>query len=501
MKKQFLLLCCTLLYSISLMAQCDSLRLSANHIFVFNNSCDNTGTLTLSVTNPALARPLRYSLDGTTFTTDSVFRNVEGGPRFYYIRTAQGCNYSSYLTVNSRSSIQASIGFNDCANRLGRGTMNATVLGGVPPFSYRWSNNATTSTIASIPTGIYIVTVTDANGCISIATDTLTTCVWPGDTDTSGAVNVNDLLNIGLAFGATGGVRCRATTDSSSLCTQWAGYKVRSWSQQTPSGMNYKHIDANGDGVINFADTFAIVRNWGLTRNFGNGNPIEPRGAAPTLSIQASAIAPGQWAAFPIMLGDATNAATGVYGLSFAINYDPAVVDASSIYLTYEQNWLGTNILRISKNFGNSIETAISRTNLQNGSGVGQIATLRFKTRTGISARTTSFTIPAPNVINATAQIVPTNGQTTNTSIITAIDEPEWAKQITLAPNPTNDKVSIATQNIEIQSIEVFDVAGKSLLKTTAAMVNEAINLPNSGTYFLKIQTDKGYLTRKVVRL
>ncbi|MDI6050670.1 PKD domain-containing protein [Flavobacterium sp. XS2P24] len=52
----------------------------------------------------------------------------------------------------------------DCDN-ANSGVINLLVAGGSAPFTYAWSNGATTEDLVSIPAGNYLVTVTDANGC------------------------------------------------------------------------------------------------------------------------------------------------------------------------------------------------------------------------------------------------------------------------------------------------------------------------------------------------
>ena len=49
------------------------------------------------------------------------------------------------------------------------GTATAQVTGGTAPYSYLWSNGATTGSISNLCTGTYTVEVTDAGGCTFIA--------------------------------------------------------------------------------------------------------------------------------------------------------------------------------------------------------------------------------------------------------------------------------------------------------------------------------------------
>jgi|GEM_PF-1349399 len=49
------------------------------------------------------------------------------------------------------------------------GSINITVNGGTAPYSYQWSNQATSEDLTGLKAGSYRVTVTDANGCIVIS--------------------------------------------------------------------------------------------------------------------------------------------------------------------------------------------------------------------------------------------------------------------------------------------------------------------------------------------
>jgi PKD repeat protein len=80
------------------------------------------------------------------------------------------------------------------------GTVSGSVSGGTSPYSFLWSNSATTASQNNMCGGNYLLTVTDANGCISSTTVTVNcpdSCVANFYTNVSGntvyiANNSND---------------------------------------------------------------------------------------------------------------------------------------------------------------------------------------------------------------------------------------------------------------------------------------------------------------------
>jgi hypothetical protein len=62
------------------------------------------------------------------------------------------------MTLNVTSTNETGIAAND-------GTATAVSTGGLSPYSYSWSNGATTAIITGLAPGTYGVTVTDASGC------------------------------------------------------------------------------------------------------------------------------------------------------------------------------------------------------------------------------------------------------------------------------------------------------------------------------------------------
>jgi hypothetical protein len=81
------------------------------------------------------------------------------------------------------------------------GAIDITVNGGVAPYTYKWSNNATTQDLPSIPADKYCVTITDSNTCIKTECFSVGKSVGTSDNALANAITVfpnpiEDVLNI-----------------------------------------------------------------------------------------------------------------------------------------------------------------------------------------------------------------------------------------------------------------------------------------------------------------
>ncbi len=90
----------------------------------------------------------------------------------------------------------------------GDGSINLSVTGGTGADTYLWSNSATTEDLSALAPGVYVVTVTDANGCLKSGSwtvgQTLPVCANTSVTGTvSGTVCYNASTTITVAGGIT----------------------------------------------------------------------------------------------------------------------------------------------------------------------------------------------------------------------------------------------------------------------------------------------------------
>jgi gliding motility-associated-like protein len=106
-----------------------------------------------------------------------------------------------------------SAGFNN-------GSIIQTVSGGVPPYSYLWSNGSTTKDLVGLTQGSYRVTVTDFNGCIK--TDSARIDLPPALNYTKSLSDYNG-YNISCNGLANGYINVDPTTGMAPFVYTWTG--------------------------------------------------------------------------------------------------------------------------------------------------------------------------------------------------------------------------------------------------------------------------------------
>lgn len=174
-------------------------------------SCgQTTGSITVTVTTAGVT-PYEYSLDGVTYGSSATFSNVTAGNYNVYTRDANGCGDTVTVVMpQGGANLQLAMGFvNTSCNGANDGEANTASLNGAAPFTYLWSNAATTDTIRNLAPGNYSVTVSDNAGCTG-----------------TGAVLVSDAAPLTTTLGNDVQV-CESTTV---VLNAEAGFTTYAWS-------------------------------------------------------------------------------------------------------------------------------------------------------------------------------------------------------------------------------------------------------------------------------
>ncbi len=109
----------------------------------------------------------------TSATTDSI-GNLGAGTYRVTVTDANGCTKTDSIVIKEAPGITLQVESTEVVcGAENTGEASVTVIGGVPPFSYAWSNGGSTNTIEDLTGGTYSVTVTDANGCVATAETTV----------------------------------------------------------------------------------------------------------------------------------------------------------------------------------------------------------------------------------------------------------------------------------------------------------------------------------------
>ncbi|GAB4239322.1 MAG: hypothetical protein Tsb0034_15310 [Ekhidna sp.] len=132
-----------------------------------NNLCfgENDGEININVEGGVA--PYRYKWNTGATTQDIV--NLKSGEYSVEVTDANGCVDTLSASISEPEFMDIVVeSENILCNGESTGSINLTVTGGVTPYTYEWSNGATTQDIANISVGQYSVIVKDANGCTDI---------------------------------------------------------------------------------------------------------------------------------------------------------------------------------------------------------------------------------------------------------------------------------------------------------------------------------------------
>lgn len=338
-------------------------------------------------------------------------------------------------------------------------------------------------------------------------------CVWAGDVNADGIVDMRDLLPLGLAIGEVGPQRQNPNFN------EWYGQFGDDWNTiYYPAHLPLKHMDTDGNGIIGASDTLAINQFY-LNKHSLVPAPVPNPSSVPLYFYQTDIqpVALGDLVTLEIHLGDPNaQIAKDVYGFNFSMEYDPELVDPASVSIDFEnESWISYNspILHLTqKPFEGRIDAGVTRTNGYSDNGFGIIATMEFvviEDIEGVRLREPyiDLNLHSGNYMNSGGSNFQLPGSSIRIPLRLDIEsEDETASPATLKvqPNPTDNHVYLHMNGFgkEIEQLSVFNISGQQMLQLN--QVNQkGISLETAnwvpGIYIIRaLATDGSVVTEKL---
>ena|GEM_PF-412888 len=375
-----------------------------------------------------------------------------------------------------------------------------------------WKNNSCVSSVDEM-------LVTDTHSLAADNAPLVTDYVLPGDANGDKRANVYDLMHLGLGFAKTGAPRPFATT-------AWTPQFAANWNQATTAGVNFKHIDCDGNGLVNEFDRNAIELNYAPIDTISgavsaaNAPKVWLRIATDSIVIDPNNPQPLQISA-DVMVGSPSNPALDLYGLAFAITYPDYVKhDPEVLYSTNSFFGFPTDILLLPKDIHSrrQFDLGFARKHGQPVSGFGSIAKINFATdfiiiidvieRSGAARIPFVMPVHGLRAIDPTGNLIEMDGCVKDTlwliiqetSTGTSAGAPKV--QALLYPNPASEEAWIAAAGQVLEQVDVFDAVGRliEVHKPTGVHTTRLDTRRwGKGIFTLRVRTKEGVVEKRLV--
>ncbi|WP_276134123.1 gliding motility-associated C-terminal domain-containing protein [Polluticoccus soli] len=142
-----------------------------------NVSCFGGNNGTAAVIAGGGTTPYSYSWSTTPVKTTAIATGLVAGGYSITVTDAKGCKAKDTVTITQPPALVVSTAKSDVSCFGGtNGVATVTATGGATPYTYSWNSTPvqTTTMATGLAAGTYIVTVADANNCVTTATAIIT---------------------------------------------------------------------------------------------------------------------------------------------------------------------------------------------------------------------------------------------------------------------------------------------------------------------------------------
>lgn len=203
-----------------------------------NISCfgSQNGVITASITGGVSP----YTYLWSNGQADAVLNNLSAGTYLATVTDANGCTTTTSAIVSEPLALAGIATASDVSCFAGNnGTAAASISDGVLPYTYFWSNGQTNAVLSNLTAGMYMATVTDANGC------TTTTSAIVSEPPALAAITTTSSVS---CFGGNNGTAAASLTGGALPYTYlWNNGQTNAVLNNLTAGMYLATVtDANG---------------------------------------------------------------------------------------------------------------------------------------------------------------------------------------------------------------------------------------------------------------
>jgi hypothetical protein len=365
-------------------------------------------------------------------------------------------------------------------------------------FSLKYCVRGSSSDCQAVDVKVKLIKGDSLNPCVN------GNCVWPGDANQDGRVDIADIFPIGDNIGQYGSKRIMTSED-------WYPQQADNW--RTLSNIaDPKYADTNGDGIVSIADTAAIIK------YYGNSSSLYPEITGEESKIQTflttgvSSVRAGDMIEILIFLGSSDYPALDTRGLSFSVDYSAQKVKDQSVTVDFGKfNWLSRYdaFLTLSKiPQSGTVDAAIVRSRDRGASGHGEVGKIRAIVIEDIAGLhqgdqpSVRFKLRDARLIDGKGRSIAVQGSEIVLPLeVVDKNTPVKDTDVKMYPNPTNDFAEFYLNGANtIQSIRILDLRGREVKRVQVNGKHAMINMDNlsNGLYLAEVMTEKGRVVKKL---
>lgn len=445
-----------------------------------------TGTAGVSASGGTTPYTYKWSNGANAASINSLLSGT------YTVTVTGGTTATASVTiVQPTAALTTSMSVSNITCDFPTGTMKANVFGGTPNYTYKWSNNATVSTIYPTVAGNYTVTVTDSKGCTSIQASTLT---------------VNKQKPDATILGDTP-LTCKI---SSVILSAQLANKDYKWAGQSLTTTQLQNTTVTLPGtysltITDFANGCSNTNSITVTENkvapdatiLGN-TPLSCSNPSIVLSAQANGKS-YKWSLNNATTQSITVSLPAVYILTVT---EPSNGCSKSQTVVVQGNTTPSTIV--------TLATTTNATNNQKNGG----ATINVSG--GATPYKYEWTDNNNKIVATTKDLVNVSGGVYICKItdnfgcsvfftvviknVTATQDADNQLFVTVFPNPTNGDFFVEIKNNDAAFLSIYDINGRVIFQENIKN-EQAISTENfvKGVYILKINTKNGSVFKKII--